>query len=85
MSKNLFLGLDLSTQQLKAVIIAEDGSVVHETAVNFDRDIPHYETKNGAIHGAGRGEVTSPVAMWVEAMDLLLERMKKRRMWISAV
>ena len=72
----LFLGLDLSTQQLKAIVCAEDGSVVHETAVNFDRDLPSYGTKNGAVFGALRGEVTSPVAMWVDALDLLFERMR---------
>ncbi|KAJ7931498.1 hypothetical protein B0H13DRAFT_2247568 [Mycena leptocephala] len=60
----LFLGLDLSTQQLKAVIISEDATVVHESAVHFDNDLP-------------QGEVTSPVAMWLDAMDLLMERMKK--------
>lgn len=71
----LFLGLDLSTQGLKAVLISEDSSVVHESAVQFDRDLPAYETINGAIRGPGEGEVTSPVKMWLEAFDLLIERM----------
>ena len=70
----LFLGLDLSTQQLKAVLIAEDTSVVHESAVNFTKDFPQYGTANGVITGPGPGEVTSPVAMWVHALDLLMER-----------
>ena len=73
---NLFLGLDLSTQQLKAILLNENGSLVHETSVHFDNDLPHYGTTNGAIQGPDEGEVTSPVAMWVEAVDLLLERMK---------
>ncbi|KAI0063974.1 actin-like ATPase domain-containing protein [Artomyces pyxidatus] len=72
----LFLGLDLSTQQLKAILISEDSVVVHDVAVGFDRDLPHYGTTNGAIRGPGEGEVTSPVALWVEAMDLLMQRMK---------
>ncbi|KAI0031449.1 actin-like ATPase domain-containing protein [Vararia minispora EC-137] len=72
----LFLGLDLSTQQLKAILVDEDSVVVHESAVGFDRDLPHYGTINGAIRGPDDGEVTSPVAMWLEAMDLLLQRMK---------
>ncbi|KAI0046224.1 actin-like ATPase domain-containing protein [Auriscalpium vulgare] len=72
----LFLGLDLSTQQLKAIIIAEDSQVVHDVAVGFDRDLPQYGTTNGAIRGPGEGEVASPVAMFVEAMDLLMQRMK---------
>ncbi|KAJ7158772.1 hypothetical protein C8R46DRAFT_1290835 [Mycena filopes] len=72
----LFLGLDLSTQQCKAVIISEDATVVHESAVHFDNDLPQYKTTNGAILGPAEGEVTSPVAMWLAAMDLLMERMK---------
>ena len=70
----LFLGLDLSTQQLKAVIIAKDTSVIHESAVNFTKDLPQYGTTNGVTVGPGPGEVTSPVAMWVHALDLLMER-----------
>jgi len=72
----LFLGLDLSTQQLKAIIIAEDASVVHESAVNFTKDLPQYGTANGVTIGPGPGEVTSPVAMWVHALDLLMERVR---------
>lgn len=77
-SSPLFLGLDLSTQQLKAVLTTLTGAVLHETAVNFDRDLPHYGTSNGALFGPGIGEVTSPVGMWVEAYDLLMERMKQQ-------
>jgi len=72
----LFLGLDLSTQQLKAIIIAEDTSVAHESAVNFTKDLPQYGTAHGVILGPGPGEVTSPVAMWVHALDLLMERVR---------
>jgi xylulokinase len=72
----LFLGLDLSTQQLKAIIITEDTSVVHESAVNFTKDLPQYGTTHGVILGPGPGEVTSPVAMWVHALDLLMERVR---------
>jgi len=73
-SSPLFLGLDLSTQQLKAVIMAENTSVIHESAVNFTKDLPQYGTTNGVIIGPLSGEVTSPVAMWVHALDLLMER-----------
>jgi xylulokinase len=53
----LFLGLDLSTQQLKAVLISEDAQVVNEFAVAFDKDLPQYETTSGAILGPAEGEV----------------------------
>jgi hypothetical protein len=76
MQDPLFLGLDLSTQGLKGVLITEDSAVVHESAVNFDKDLPAYGTTNGAIRGPG-GQVTSPVKMWLDAMDLLMDRMKQ--------
>lgn len=75
-SNPTFLGLDLSTQQLKAVLLDKDSEIVHEAAVHFDRDLPHHETKNGAIRGPDSGEVTSPVALWLEAIDLLCQRLK---------
>ena len=75
-SEPLFLGLDLSTQQLKALLINKEATVVYDLAVGYDRDLPQYGTTNGTIHGPGDGEVTSPVAMWVEAIDLILQRMK---------
>ncbi len=73
---NLFLGLDLYTQGLKAVLISEENQVVHESAVNFDRELPHFNTTNGAVKGPDEGEVTSPVKMWLEAFDLITEKMK---------
>jgi xylulokinase len=76
MDAPLFCGLDLSTQQLKAIVIQYDGSIVFECAVHFDRDLPHYGTQNGTLHGPAEGQVTSPVALWVEAIDLLAESLK---------
>lgn len=76
MSGPLFLGLDLSTQQLKVLLIDEKAVVVNDFAISYDRDLPQYGTTNGATHGPRDGQVTSPVAMWVEAIDLILQRMK---------
>lgn len=81
----LFLGLDLSTQQLKAVLLDEGSNVVHEAAVHFDRDLPHHETTNGAILGPEDGEVTSPVKMWLEAIDLLCERLSEGKIDFGAI
>ena len=71
----LFLGLDLSTQQLKATILYKASNIVHEASVHFDRDLPHHGTTNGAIRGPDAGEVTSPVRMWLEAIDLLCKKL----------
>ncbi|KIM56391.1 hypothetical protein SCLCIDRAFT_29625 [Scleroderma citrinum Foug A] len=76
-SEALLLGFDLSTQQLKAVLItAHSLSVVHEASVYYDTDLPSYGTSNGAILGPDEGRVTSPVSMWLEALDLILERIR---------
>ncbi|KAG5635785.1 hypothetical protein H0H81_010128 [Sphagnurus paluster] len=84
-SAPLFLGLDLSTQQLKAIVIAQDSTLIHESAVHFDSDLKSYGTTNGAHQGPGDGEVTSPVAMWLEAIDVLFDRMKNAGVPIGAI
>lgn len=81
----LFLGLDLSTQQLKAILLNKHSRVIHQTAVHFDRDLPHHGTTNGAIQGPDKGEVTSPVQMWLEAVDLLFVRLHEAGVDLGAV
>lgn len=76
-SEPLFLGLDLSTQSLKASLLTSSLHLVSELAVNFDRDLPHHGTKGGVLHGpSGSGQVYSPVWMAVEAFDVLIEKIK---------
>jgi len=71
-----FLGLDLSTQQLKAALITPNGTLLHEQSVHFDRDLARFGTTNGAIRGDEEGEVYCPVILWIEALDLLIDRLK---------
>ncbi|ORY30996.1 putative xylulokinase [Naematelia encephala] len=71
----LFLGLDCSTQSLKASLLSADLDILREVAVNFDKDLPQYGTKGGVLYGTP-GEVFSPVMLPVEAMDVLFERMQ---------
>uniref|UniRef100_A0A8V1A773 Xylulose kinase n=1 Tax=Gallus gallus TaxID=9031 RepID=A0A8V1A773_CHICK len=71
-----FLGWDFSTQQLKVIAIDEHLRVIYEDNVNFDKDLPEFKTQGGAhVHG-DRLTVTSPVLMWVKALDMILEKMK---------
>jgi xylulokinase len=71
----LFLGLDCSTQGLKAVAVDEGLAVFAEFNVNFDRDLPSFKTESGVLLEEG-GVVNTPVAMYLEALDLLMEKMK---------
>lgn len=72
----LFLGLDCSTQALKASLLDGGLRVLAELEVRFDSDLQHFGTKGGVLTGAP-GEVFSPVMQPVEALDMLLDRMKE--------
>ena len=70
-----FLGLDLSTQGLKATAIdSESNDIVFNDQINFDADLSHYGTEGGAIHRGG-GVVNAPTLMFVEALDMVFARM----------
>ena len=47
----LYLGLDSSTQSLKATVIDSSLNVVAEADVNFDGDFPSYGTSGGVHKG----------------------------------
>ncbi|KAI0887449.1 actin-like ATPase domain-containing protein [Annulohypoxylon maeteangense] len=75
----LYLGFDLSTQQLKAIVIASDLKVISEAKVDFDADYAtKYKITKGVQTNEDEGEVYQPVAMWVEAVDLVLTRLKEK-------
>jgi xylulokinase len=74
----LFLGLDSSTQSLSAIVIDYDARrVVYDKSLNFDKTLPHYGTRNGALHSEDPLVVHSPPLMWAEALDVLFARMKQ--------
>ena len=82
----MFLGLDCSTQSFSALIIdARTGAIIQEASVNFEADLPHYQTSSGFIHGDLPGEVFSNPLMWVEALDLLLARLVESGADLSAI
>jgi xylulokinase len=71
----LYVGFDSSTQSLTATIIEVASAarrVVFQHSLVFDSDLPHYETTNGVLRHADPLVVTSPPAMWVEALDVMM-------------
>jgi xylulokinase len=70
-----FLGFDFSTQRLKATAVDETGAVVQEAAVEFDADLPAFQTRGGVHRHPDGLTVTSPSLLWVAALDLLLKRL----------
>uniref|UniRef100_A0A8D3CDF3 Xylulose kinase n=1 Tax=Scophthalmus maximus TaxID=52904 RepID=A0A8D3CDF3_SCOMX len=51
--------------------------VVHQSNVQFDSELPEFRTVGGVHLHDDRLTVTSPVLMWVKALNLLLDKMKR--------
>mmetsp|Transcript_21659 Transcript_21659/g.66317 ORF Transcript_21659/g.66317 Transcript_21659/m.66317 type:complete len:185 (-) Transcript_21659:58-612(-) len=85
-----YLGLDLSTQSLTAVLLDDDGlggvSVSLKWSVAFEKILPQFGARNGmrALPGGGADDdaarITSPVRMWVLALESLC-RVLERPPW----
>lgn len=70
------MGLDFSTQQLKAVVLNDNLKLIYETHVQFDSDLPEFRTHGGVIQDKNYPNfVTAPVLMWVKALDMLMDRL----------
>jgi xylulokinase len=76
-SSPLFIGLDNSTQALKAVVIDEHLNTHYEHRLDFSEDLPEYKTKSGVIVTED-GSVLAPVLMYVEAMEKVFENLKSQ-------
>ncbi len=73
----LYLGWDLSTQQLKGIAVTSDLKKVSEAKVDFDGDFgSKYGIKKGVLQNQEEHEIFAPTAMWLEAIDLVLQRFK---------
>jgi len=74
-----YLGLDLSTQQLKIVATNDSLEFITEVSVHFDSDLPEFGTKGGAIIADDKLTVTVPTLLWVKAMDLCFGKLKNEK------
>ena len=73
----LFLGLDSSTQGLKAMLIdPAKGEIVATGAVNYEADLPEYGCVGGVLPNADPLVRHADPLMWLAALDLVLERLK---------
>lgn len=71
------LGLDSSTQSCSAIVIdTEKGTIVAEASVNYGKDLPEYHAPNGFVPGGPSGEVHADPRMWLDAVEMLFERLK---------
>ncbi|XP_017154444.1 xylulose kinase [Drosophila miranda] len=71
-SGNTYLGLQLGTLRLRAVIMDSEMKVQHTATVNYDVDLPEFKTSGGILTDAHPDEGLASPVMWVKALDMLL-------------
>ena len=75
--EDLFAGVDVSTQGQKIVIIdLEKRSVIYSDSINYDIDLPKYNTLNGVLKDTDFGVSESNPNMWIDSLHRLFERLK---------
>lgn len=72
----LYLSFDLSTQQLKGLVVTADLKVVHNAKFDFDADAFGFDVTKGVITNEAEHEVFAPVAMFLQAIDNVLDRLR---------
>lgn len=74
---DLFLGFDLSTQQLKVIVTNASLKALETYHVEFDDAFAtKYRIRKGVRSNELTGEIVSPVHMWLEAIDHVFSQMK---------
>ncbi|RDW61846.1 xylulokinase [Aspergillus mulundensis] len=81
----LYIGFDLSTQQLKGLVVNSDLKVVYLSIFDFDADSHSFPIKKGVLTNEAEHEVFAPVALWLQALDSVLEGLKKQGLDFSLV
>ena len=81
----LYIGFDLSTQQLKGLVVNSDLKVVYIAKFDFDADSTGFPIKKGVLTNEAEHEVFAPVALWLQAMDTVLESLRKQGLDFSRV
>lgn len=72
-----YLGIDASTQSVSALVFdTETRRVVAESSANFGADLPGYGAPQGFIPGGRDGEVHADPRMWLDGLELCLDRLR---------
>ncbi|MBQ6103400.1 MAG: hypothetical protein IJL06_06980, partial [Kiritimatiellae bacterium] len=73
-AKPLAVGIDASTQGVKALALGPDGPEAL-AAVNFAKDLPEFGAPEGFVPDADPAVRRAPPAMWEAGVRLALERL----------
>ena len=84
-SDPLYLGFDLSTQQLKGICVTSSLQVVDEATFDFDTDAVGHPVVKGVFTNEVEREVYAPIAMWLQGIDVVLSRLHARGIDFSNV
>lgn len=77
-SDSLYLGFDLSTQQLKIIVTDKKLAALNTFNIEFDVEYKEkYGIKKGVIVNEEDGTIISPVLMWLDAIDDVFNKMKQ--------
>ncbi len=72
----MYLGLNCNQNTFSATVLdPKSGEVVYFDVVDFDKDLPHRETREGIIQGDNPGEYGIDPQVLVESLELLLENL----------
>lgn len=82
----LFAGIDSSTQSTKLLVLDKESfSIVFVDCVNYDNDLPHYNTLNGVNAGQEEGVSESNPNMWIEALEILFSRLVEKNIPVKNI
>jgi xylulokinase len=76
----LFAGLDVSTQSCKLLIINQlKKEIAVVESINYDQDLPEYNTLNGVIKDKDPGVSESDPLMWIKAIEKIFEKLHNQK------
>ncbi|PPQ90346.1 hypothetical protein CVT25_007748 [Psilocybe cyanescens] len=73
---SLFLGIELGVDQLRASIVDDSLDLVGVESVDFDSELPEYQTQGGIFTTPGEA-YTTPIEMWLKGLDTLFEKLHR--------
>lgn len=82
----MFAGIDVSTQSLKFIIInltVQD--IVYSDSINYDKDLPEFQTLNGTTIDPSKGVSESNPLMWIDALNIVFRRAKRRTNFLPKI
>lgn len=77
MEREIFLGLDLSTQSLTALAASVESGVAYQETINFDQSYPRFGTRGGIQPSGDPLRAHADPLMWVEALEDMLRRLQQ--------